>query len=103
MDPGGATRRRLRALRADNRIVVIDTMRRFPDPSRRVEAPAERAIQYAVPWKESIKAPEWIPIPARPIPSAVGHNSLRRLDIGLRFILAPQLAPAVQQIAFNRV
>ena len=38
---GRSYRRRLRALRADHRIVVVDLVRRSPHEPRRVESPAE--------------------------------------------------------------
>src|ERR1700733_13186781 len=100
---GGSRQGRRGAPRPDHRIVVIDLVRRSPHEPRRVESPAEWAIQDAISRQECVAAPEGIPVPAKAIPPAVYHDGLRRLNIGLRFILAPQFAPAVQRITFDRI
>src|SRR5579862_1473316 len=72
-------------------------IRRVADPQRRVESPAEWAVEDAVARDPGVGREHRIPVPTRPEPTrAAGDVDASRIDIGFRQVFGTQGAEAVQ-------
>jgi hypothetical protein len=85
-------------------VVLLEKERSIERKERRIESPAERAVEDPVAWNERVAAKPRIPIPTPAIPSwsvaAAGNVSRRGVNVRFREIRRAQTTPAIQVSGF---
>src|SRR6202046_3068464 len=100
-------------IRGVERVIEVSAKERSPkDKSRRIESPAERAVENSTPGQKGEGREPRIPIPSAPAPSrtpegrapvsrcpTVGGDQARCVHIGFRDVVRSQTTPAIKIVA----
>src|ERR1035438_8329241 len=100
-------------IRGVERVIEVSAIERSPIyKSRRIESPAERAVENSTPGQKGEGREPWIPIPSAPAPSrtpegrapvsrfpTVGGDEARCVHIGFRDVVRSQTTPAIKIVA----
>src|SRR5271166_2089673 len=77
---------------------------RVSHPQRRVESPAEGAVEDSATRNPGVGGEERVPVPSRSVPArTAGHIDARGVDVGFGQILRTERAEAVQVRLLKRV